>query len=683
MTNMDTNLRGRLRNTSLPKSNGLFPLFEAVVNSIHSIEDAKRNGSGKIDVYVIRGDQQHLDFAENNGEPKADEQDVIVGFRIVDNGNGFDDTNMNSFRTLDSEYKVSRGGRGVGRLLWLKAFRQVHLESVFRGDDGKKYCRKFTFTADRGVTKETIEKQQVNSRYVTTIQLGGFVKRYRDATAKSGNTIANALLEHCLWYFVRDGGVPTISVIDGDDKDDLDQIFEYYMVENATNETVEICGQDFDLTHTKLRAASTRNHAMALCAASRLVKEENLTGKIPGLFGRLTDNGKEFNYVCYVASTFLDERVRSERTDFDISENSRALFADQEVSLSDIRDAVLERARAHLSEYLSANVKNATERVNSFVANRAPRYRPVLSRMAVDEMAIDPDVSDKELELTLYKGLAEVESKLIEDGHDLMSPSVESEGLDEYHDRLKEYLKAAEDIKKSDLANYVFHRKVILDLLQKAIQRKDGKYVREDLIHTLLMPMRVDSNQILPDDCNLWVVDESLAFHDYLASDKTLASMPITKSRSGKEPDIASLNVFDNPILVSEGQKLPLASIVVVEIKRPMRDDAKEGEAKDPIEQALGYLDRIRDGDVLTATGRPIPQSKDIPGFCYILCDITPSIRKRCKMHDAIESSDNLGFFFYKTSFRAYVEVISFDGLVNRAKERNRAFFDRLGLPTN
>ena len=33
---LQTNLKGRLRNTSLPKSHGLMPVFEAVVNSIHS-----------------------------------------------------------------------------------------------------------------------------------------------------------------------------------------------------------------------------------------------------------------------------------------------------------------------------------------------------------------------------------------------------------------------------------------------------------------------------------------------------------------------------------------------------------------------------------------------------------------------------------------------------------------------
>jgi hypothetical protein len=38
--NIATNLNGRLRNTSLPLSHGLLPLFEAVINSIHGLEEA-------------------------------------------------------------------------------------------------------------------------------------------------------------------------------------------------------------------------------------------------------------------------------------------------------------------------------------------------------------------------------------------------------------------------------------------------------------------------------------------------------------------------------------------------------------------------------------------------------------------------------------------------------------------
>ncbi|MEU4360280.1 hypothetical protein [Promicromonospora sp. NPDC023987] len=41
--------------------------------------------------------------------------------------------------------------------------------------------------------------------------------------------------------------------------------------------------------------------------------------------------------------------------------------------------------------------------------------------------------------------------------------------------------------------------------------------------------------------------------------------------------------------------------------------------------------------------------------------------------------SDDVG---YNNAAKAYIEVMSFDGLVDAATERNRASFDKLGLPT-
>ena len=168
----------------------------------------------------------------------------------------------------------------------------------------------------------------------------------------------------------------------------------------------------------------------------------------------------------------------------------------------------------------------------------------------------------------------------------------------------------------------------------------------------------MDVAEIRLDSCNLWLIDERLAFHDFLASDKPLSTMPIIDSEETKEPDICALNVFDEPILVADGKNLPLASIVVVEIKRPMRDDAA------------------------TASGRQIPRSEEIPGFCYAMCDITPTIERRCKLLGLTVTADHLGYFGYNPNFKAYIEVISFDRLINASRERNRAFFDKLGLPT-
>jgi hypothetical protein len=103
---------------------------------------------------------------------------------------------------------------------------------------------------------------------------------------------------------------------------------------------------------------------------------------------------------------------------------------------------------------------------------------------------------------------------------------------------------------------------------------------------------------------------------------------------------------------------------------------------KDPIEQALGYLERVRDGKVKTESGRQIPNSENLPGFCYVICDITDSIKKRCALFNLRVTSDKLGYFGYNDNYKAYIEVISFDRLLNMARERNKAFFDKLGLPS-
>jgi len=125
--NLVTNLSGRLRNTSLPKSHGLMPVFEAVVNSIHSIEENGNLGDdGKIIVEIVRVQRSDLVDDDSHQEP-------IGGFTISDNGCGFNENNLSSFKTLDTDYKIQLGCRGVGRLLWLKAFDNVEVSSGLCG----------------------------------------------------------------------------------------------------------------------------------------------------------------------------------------------------------------------------------------------------------------------------------------------------------------------------------------------------------------------------------------------------------------------------------------------------------------------------------------------------------------------------------------------------------------------
>ena len=669
---LQTNLKGRLRNTSLPKSHGLMPVFEAVVNSIHSIEETKNPLNGKIVLRINRTTQGSLDL-------DAKSQSPIIGFTIIDNGCGFDEANFKSFETLDSDHKIDKGCRGVGRLMWLKVFGLVEVESHFFDIDGELKKRIFRFDDKSGVHGEKVV-EATYQKPGTIIKLLDFDENFRKQVPAKGQSIANQLLEHVLWYFVRQGSAPKILLEDTDEVFDLDLLLQEHMHASAFLETITIRDHQFELTHIKFRASVNKKHQLALCAANRLVKEESIQGKIPGLYGKISDVSGEFTYTCYISSDYLNQHVRSERTSFDIAEDVEDML--NEVSFKDIREAVLIRTKEYLQDVLAENVSAGRKRVDDFINNHAPRYRPIANYVAEELLIVDPEKSDKELELHLHAQWYEVERQLVSEGHDIMLPQ-NKEHVEEYKERLGDYLRKAGDLKKSDLANYVSHRKVIIDLLQKSIERlEDGKYAREDMIHELIMPMRKDSVEVFLDSCNLWLIDERLAFHNYLASDKTLNSMPITGNESTKEPDLLSLRVFDNPLLVNDQISFPLAAITIIEIKRPMRNDMREGEDKDPIDQALSYLERIREGKVTTKSGRPIPGNNEIPGYCYVLCDITESMHRRCRRANLRITSDGMGYFGYNEPSHAYIEVISFDQLVKAARERNRAFFDKLGLPS-
>jgi hypothetical protein len=675
---LNTSLKGRLRNTNLPLTNVLFPLYEAVVNSIHSIDSLIKKGeistimNASITIKILRSSQ-----AAAYQEIKPE----ITGFEITDNGAGFNAENFTSFQTLDSEHKIDLGCRGVGRLLWLKAFNKVQVTSSYN-ENGSTFTRTFDFNVTKDIHNEFV-KETPSAKIETSIKLLGIQINYSKYLRKTAAAISRDLLEHCLWYFIRNGGAPEIFIDDSGESISLQKEYDSLMLNASEKITFKIKTKTFEVTHVKLKSSLQNKHCIIYSAADRVVKEDSLQGRIPGLFGYLTEGSETFSYRCFLTSEYLTEKVTPERIGFNISETLEGLFAEDEISFSEIRDKAIQIIAEYLEQYLAENKLIGIKRLTDFIDNKAPRYRPILGRIAETDKIVDPNISDKELDLKLHTHLMIFESQLLAEGHDLMIPDG-IENKEEYSKRIDAYLSKASDLKRSDLANYVAHRKVILDLLRNAIKRgPDGKYSKEDVLHKLIMPLQTNTNNLKFEDSNLWLIDERLAFHNFLASDKTLISNPITDSDSTKEPDLLGLNVYDNPLLVNDGDNLPLASITVVEIKRPMRNDAKAGEDKDPIEQALGYLRKVRSGKVTTALGRLIPDADNIPGFCYIICDITSTIRERCDILDLRVTSDKLGYFGFHKTFNAYIEVISFDRLLNMATERNKAFFDKLGLPSS
>ncbi|MBN1507199.1 MAG: ATP-binding protein [Sedimentisphaerales bacterium] len=658
---------GRIGNIRLAHSKALHPLFEAIVNSIDAIEERGAQ-DGRIDVHIERDQQQKV-----MEDVVREEEKPIVGFKVVDNGVGFDEKNFNAFETSDTTYKRSKGGKGVGRLLWLKTFKKVQIRSVFVGVGGLKK-RSFDFLA-KGEGVENLKLEDAEAEGLeTTVHLDGFKKDYQDACVKNPDAIALRIVDHCLVHFISPQ-CPKITLHDGDVRIDVNSVYERMIKKATSEETFQVGKSPFAIRHLKLAVTPGGGHRVHYCANGREVCCENLHKLIPDATRALTDeNNSPFFYSGYVSGGFLDERVNSERTAFDIPTDD--LLGDNGLKWSDIQGGVREVASKHLESPFEQFRHKKMERIEEFVKHQAPRYRALVKHRKDLVQEIPGDLSDDKLEIELHKRQATYEVEIKRKSQELLECDfVDAEDLPGLLERFTQLLQEVNDTGKTQLAEYIAKRKLIIELFEKTLRIGDvEKYRAEENVHRIIFPLRSLSDDIDYNQHNLWMIDEKLAYHMYLASDKELRDLDVLETQSEKRPDII---IFDSPFAFVD-EETPFQSVVILEFKRPGRTDY--GRGKNPFEQVYGYVREIKEGKAKDKHGRPISVTGDVPFYAYIVCDLVPKMRELAETAGLKKAPDNMGYFGYNPNFTTYVEVLGFDKVVGDAKKRNQILFDKLGL---
>lgn len=667
---MNTDVAGRVKNVQLPTSKPLLPLFEAIVNSIHAIEDAHEK-DGRIEIEILRSGGNLFTESERS-------QAEIVGFLIKDNGVGFTEQNFEAFSTSDTTFKASRGGKGIGRFMWLAAFERAEIESVFESS-GEFKCRRLVFCArGAGIENSTCESVPETKRS-TTVRLLNFKEKYQIQSPKRIEAIAAFIVEEFLEYFIGPNP-PVIILRDGPTGETINLDVEEQMASKISRKEFRIKSKIFEILHVRLYSTHINEHRIYFCAHWRAVTSERLIGRIPDLPRRLRDDqGAEFIYAAYVNSEVLDAAVNSDRTAFSMRESDAELPL-EELTFSDIRNAAFQECTQFLTPYTAPVAEMKRARVEEFVHRDGAMYRPILQRLGATIAEISPEATDDEIDKHLYGGYHELQVKLREEGARLLKgPASGDEEFEKFKDRFDKYFEEISEVNRADLARYVCHRKAIIEFLRNQLTiQSSGKYRREDRIHTIIFPRGKTSDEVLFEDHNLWLIDERLVFHVYLSSDKPIKQFSVLENSSRKEPDIV---VFDKAFAFSETQEVPFSSITIIEFKKPQRDDYSENE--NPFAQVAKYIDDIRAGTARTPAGRPIPIPHNLPFHCYVICDITPKLREWARHFELEDTPDGLGFFGYKRSFNAYFEVISYSKLVADAEKRNSVFFQKLALPRN
>ena len=659
---MDINFRGLVDLHNLPSSEPLLPLFEAIVNSIQSINQAKIE-NGVINIRIER--EENPSFIENW-------ETDIENITITDNGVGFTEDNYNSFNTYATDFKKMLGCKGVGRMIWLKAFRNVEIESIYKEND-QWYHRHFYFDDKNAVSNDSLKRVGEHENSTTTIKLIGLRARNRSNTPKRITTIARDILNHCFIYFVLNKA-PKIIVSDQNESISINSLFNEIGKDNISTEQFSIEDHAFELIHFKNYNPNSSAHCLNLCANERRVSSVSLQNVLNGVNSKfITDDGA-FVYNGYITSKYLDENVNRERTSFNIDESQRTLF--NSVTKSEIISEATKLLQSYLANDIEAYNKSKRSKIEAFVYNKNPRYRLLLSKYpeCINNILLYED--EERLELELFKQEQQYKLKLKQEGKDLQKAIKENKNKKDIVQKATAYAEKLSEMGKSSLAEYIVHRKAVLDLLESNLKYQDDEgnsYAYEESIHQLVFPMQKTSDDIDYTSHNLWLIDEKLSYHYYLASDKKIKSMAPVQSDSNNEPDIA---IFDSPFAFTDESQQPFRNITIIEFKRPGRGNYNQEE--NPIQQVIDYMDDIINGKLKTKDGLSIDGNDNVRFFCYILCDVNDKIKKYAKQKDFKSTPDGIGFYYYLGNYNAYIEIMPYNKMIQDSKKRNKILFDKL-----
>lgn len=230
--------------------------------------------------------------------------------------------------------------------------------------------------------------------------------------------------------------------------------------------------------------------------------------------------------------------------------------------------------------------------------------------------------------------------------------------------------KIPEDAKEA-LAVYVAYRNHVIQIFRQLLGRTEEGLATEDKVHQLIYPRYRDSDQIDYSSHNLWLIDDDLAYARYISSDRT------PEGSSRRKGDYA------HDLLINNENEL-----MVVEMKRPQKkdyDSTKEADTKNPVDQLISQIMDIRErGKVISSSGREVSIDGNSMVRGYILADWNSNLERYLRIQDFTLTNfgGQMAYRYYK-ELNLIVEVLAFDRLIDRARNRNEAFVKMLDGQSN
>jgi len=464
------------------------PLIECLTNSL---EANAKNITVELDSSEMEGRFNQIKYVKR--------------ITVTDNGDGFTQADFAAFKDYRTKNKIHLGCKGVGRLTWLKIFDKAEIQSVVR-ENGKVLKKNFVFDENFNIASlpNEIEISTDTKKIGTSVILSGLrdeessvpedIKKLRDDILIE--LLPKLLLMNRKFVITFRSNRPGIE-IQIIKSSDLPQLLEIPF-EIKTKDSIE----KFVLKYVLSNGAPNepllpRTHAYH-CANRRAVE----TFESKDLTVNLSAHDKRFG-VFLLESSYFDKHVNDVRNKIEIQDDS---LLDGIISW----DHINEKLRQILTKLIYDKwpaLEQEAEKDKDSLAEEHPHLSSYIKKFnVVGRIEEKEAVQAAEKHFEKAKKLVRQKYKEL-----LQKHHIKEENIEEFH----KLAANTTELGKQELAEYIWYRKVIIDMMEKLLGREEDQ---ESVIHNLIMPMKTNDKERIEDN-NLWLLDDKFSLYQYAASD--------------------------------------------------------------------------------------------------------------------------------------------------------------------
>ena len=473
---------------------------------------------------------------------------------IEDDGVGFTEKNFSKFSELLKKSDSSH--KGLGRLIYLKYFNKVEIESVFDGNKKRSFVFDNSFNGN-----STVELLGDNKQSYSKLIFGSFSNKQLNTYENvKASDIKNNLLKQFLprLFALKQHGEQFCITIDTDVTESNPDRGFYSDTQTITEKDLpDLSEREINDVHLnlfnepfKLLYTVSENYSgtlvTSICVDERaidipLLKTEKIPEKISGIF--------------LLQSPYLDSKIDDARQELLLNSYERNV----------IENIFAENVSVVLSEKFP-EIPEQNEKVSQRLSSRYPHLEGYFSKKSI--CLIDEN-----------KTLEDAQNKFFKEQKEILGASKLNDDL--YNRSFNHATRV--------LTEYILYRNIIIDRLKEITGDE-----REAEIHNLIVPMKKTFNaKSFINDIytnNAWILDDKYMGYQFILSDENIEKL-ITAISEDEElkstdlrPDIAL--VFSDNIETSNHP----VDVVIVELKKKGLDYLDNTRVIDQLEQRARRL---------------------------------------------------------------------------------------------